>query len=488
MNLFIENFGIINTIIVFISVIFLGTILILLVQKTQSISILKSELLHLNATIQDLDQQAKLIIKSDMELQLYQQKIEDELNKLSLIKNMITSSINILDREKLFLQINEKVINDIGFKKGLILNFDELDAIVNINFEPHQIQSLKTILKYKKGFIKRLQFLSSDSDLYKELINVLQCKDILVAPIEIRGLTYAIFIISDLLVPTEIKKSEQKSFLIICMYLSRCLDNIGLFEELERGKTLAEKKVKEKTHELLKSLRKIETISKLKTDFISSVSHELRTPLTSVKGFSSLLVMGKFGELNPEVKKRLEKIDLNVNKLVTMVNMLLDIARIESGKTEVKIASADIVKLILDVTELLYPQMENKKIKLSTTLPEKVLVLMDKNLIERVLINLINNSLKFTPECGKIMLQCAEQKDKVIVSVSDTGVGISQDDLVKVFTEFYRTATTAGMPGTGLGLSLVKKIIDIHKEKIWVNSELGKGTSFSFTLKIDKNE
>ena len=133
MNLFIEKLGIVNTTIIVINVFFLITILILLFQKTQTISILKSELLHLNTTIQDLDQQAKLIIKSDMELQLYQQKIEDELNKLSLIKNIITSSINILDKEKLFYQINEKVINDIGFKKGLILNFETLDTLVNIN-------------------------------------------------------------------------------------------------------------------------------------------------------------------------------------------------------------------------------------------------------------------------------------------------------------------------------------------------------------------
>ncbi len=488
MSLFIENLGITNTVIIVITIFFLITLISLLFQKTQSISLLKRELFHLNTTIHDLDQQAKLIIKSDMELQLYQQKIEDELNKLSLIKNIITTSINILDKEKLFHQINEKVINDIGFKKGLILNFETLDPLANINLEPHKIQSLKNILKYKKNFIKGQQFLSSDSELYKEFVNVLQCKNILVAPIEVRDLTYAIFIISDLLLPLEIKKSEQKSFLIICMYLSRCLDNIDLFEELEIGKTKAEKKVKEKTHELLKSLQKIETISKLKTDFISSVSHELRTPLTSVKGFSSLLVMGKFGELNPEVKKRLEKIDLNVNKLVDMVNMLLDIARIESGKTEVKIASSDIVKLILDVGDFLSPQIQNKKIELSTILPEKVLVLMDKNLIERVLINLINNSLKFTPENGKIMLKCEELLDKVIVSVTDTGVGIAQDDIEKVFAEFYRTATTAGMPGTGLGLSLVKRIIDNHKEKIWVISELGKGTIFNFTLKIDKNE
>jgi signal transduction histidine kinase len=227
-------------------------------------------------------------------------------------------------------------------------------------------------------------------------------------------------------------------------------------------------------------------VSKLKSEFISSVSHELRTPLTSIKGFSSLLIAEKFGALPPEAKSRLERIDQNVDKLVNMVNTLLDISRIESKRIDIQIAPADLSALVKDVKEMLTPQITRKQINLSIETPESLNVYMDKNLIERVFINIINNSIKFTPAQGSIVVKCTPKEDYVLVSIKDTGCGIEKYDLERIFQEFYRTKSATGIVGTGLGLSLVKKIIETHKEKIWVESEVNKGTSFFFTLKIAK--
>ena len=281
--------------------------------------------------------------------------------------------------------------------------------------------------------------------------------------------------------------SEREIFSILCMYLGQCLDNIKLFEELYISKDELEKKIRERTNELVKTLKDMEGMNKAKSDFISSVSHELRTPLTSVKGFSALLVAEKFGALPPEAKLRLEKIDQNVNKLVEMVNILLDISRIESGKTEVKIAPADIARLIKETSDFLSPQIQAKHIELVTETPATLNVLMDKSLIERVLINLINNALKFTPENGKIIISCKNDKNKAVVCITDTGCGIPKEDMHKLFSEFFRTQITKNIPGTGLGLSLVKRIIETHKEKIWVESQIDAGTSFYFTLKLEGN-
>jgi Amt family ammonium transporter len=291
--------------------------------------------------------------------------------------------------------------------------------------------------------------------------------------------------VADLILPTKIRKSDQEAFLIIGMYFSQCIENIRLFEDLYHNKDDLEKRIKERTNELVKSLRDIEIISKAKSTFISSVSHELRTPLTSVKGFSSLLVDEKFGKLPPQAKERLIKIDENVNKLMDIVNTLLDISRIESGKMEIKIAPFDITKLIKDVTDFLAPQIESKGLNLVLNIPEGLNVFIDKNLIERVLINLINNAIKFTPQGGKIEVSCKQENKKALISVSDTGCGIKKDDHDKIFQEFFRVeATTSIVKGSGLGLSLVKQIIDTHKEKIWIESEIDKGTTFYFTLKL----
>jgi signal transduction histidine kinase len=423
-----------------------------------------------------------------MELKLYQEEEEDKLDKLTFLKNLILSSISILDREDLFSQINEKTINDLGFRKGVILNFNDLGVKVNVNFEPGELEKIRNFFLHKKQMLTTIPLLAYETETGKEITTLFQSKEFLIALIRAKEI-HAIFIVNNVLPQTETTVAEKTIFSILCMYLGQCLDNIKLFEELYNEKVQLENKIKERTSELVKTLREIEVISKAKSDFISSVSHELRTPLTSVKGFSSLLVEEKFGVLPPEAKKRLQKIDENVNKLVDMVNMLLDIARIESGKTEVKIAPADVVRLIKDVGDFLSPQMQSKKLDFAVETPESLYVFMDKNLIERVFINLINNALKFTPAGGKITIRCSKEKNHVLVGVQDTGCGMSKDDLQKLFQEFFRAnnPATQNAQGTGLVLSLVKKIIETHKEKIWVESEVNKGTTFYFTLKLAEN-
>jgi len=480
-----ESLFFIDPLVSLVLIFFVIIILLILyiINKMQNISILKKRLKHLDRTIGDLDEQAKLIIQSDMELKLSQQEIEDKLNKLTLIRNLIASSIYTLNKEELFLQINEKVINDLGFKKGLILDFDSLEARVNIGFNSNETATIKNMLRYKKEKFKEIQLLRPDSESYQQLLPGLKTESMLISPIKVREHIYSIFVVSGLLLHNDIEKPEEETFLIICMYLSQCFNNIGLFEDLYHTKDNLEKKVKERTNELVKSLREIEAISKTKSDFISSVSHELRTPLTSVKGFSSLLAEEKFGKLPPEAKKRLVKVDENVNKLMDIVNTLLDISRIESGKMEVKIAPCELTKIIKEVADFLGPQIEAKSLSLKLDMPKSLNVYMDKNLIERTLINLINNAIKFTPDKGKITVACKQNDNEAIISVSDTGCGIKKDDLEKVFLEFYRTETAGKVTGSGLGLSLVKRIIDTHKEKIWAESRVDKGTTFYFTLK-----
>jgi signal transduction histidine kinase len=464
-------------------------LLIYVTQKLHYITRLRKNIEAQDQTIGELDQQAKLIIKSDMELKLYQQEIEDKLTKLTLIKELIANSMHTLSKKDLFAQLNEHLIHTLGYQKALLFNFNELSIISEVGCNPKENQEIISLIKYKKEALKGLNILPRSSELLGQISAILKTKQLLVAPIKVLENIYAVLIVSNPIIPAEIKKPDEEAFSIICMYLCQCLDKIRLFESLYHTKDNLEKKIKERTAELVKSLRAIEVISKAKSDFISAVSHELRTPLTSVKGFSSLLVEEKFGKLPEEAKKRLITIDDNVNKLMTIVNTLLDIARIESGKMEVKIVPAELTKLIKDVTDLFTPQAAEKNITISVNTPASLNVLMDKSLIERALINLIGNAAKFTPAGGKITVNGRQVENQAVVSVEDTGCGIRQEDLNKIFQEFYRVSNpeNAKIHGTGLGLSLVKRIIDTHKEKIWVDSNEGKGTIFSFTLRMLKN-
>ncbi|MEM7817140.1 MAG: HAMP domain-containing sensor histidine kinase, partial [Candidatus Aenigmatarchaeota archaeon] len=403
--------------------IFFFTILFLvanLLRKIRVIYNLKKHIDYLNQTLKDLENQAKLILKEDIELKSYQEEVEDKINKINLLKKTILSSIYILDKDMLFNQIEESTINDLGFKKGLIIDYTDLSAKVNINLEDYEIETIRKFLYYKKEVFKTTPLITSENEFCKELTKALNYKNFLMAPVRAKESIFAIFVLLDTNLP-DIKKIEKEIFSLICVYFGQCLDNIKLFEELYHIKEELENKVKERAFELVNSLREIEKISKMKSDFISSVSHELRTPLTSIKGFSSLLIEEKFGKLPQEAKERLIKIDENVNKLVDMVNTLLDISRIESGKTEIKISPSDIVKLIKDVCSFLSPQIIQKEIELILDLPQVLMVYIDKNFIERVFINIINNAIKFTPKKGKITIKCKKENTSALISISDTG-------------------------------------------------------------------
>ena len=441
---------------------------------------------YLENIIKDLDHQTKLIIKSDIELKLYQDAVNDKLKKLSFLKHFISSSLNILDRESLFSQITKGVVQSIGFENAAIITCEGLEVKINQGFSEGEIDALKKFITKHREVFTRSALITPDSEICGELKRAFSFQEFLMCPIVLGSEIYAVFCLYKCIVPEGMTEDEREVFSIIAMYLGQCLDNIKLFEALYRSGEELEGKVKQKTFELTKTLQEIEKISKMKSDFISSVSHELRTPLTSIKGYSSLLVAEKFGALTPAAKERLQKIDNNVNKLVDMVNTLLDISRIESKRIEINIAPGDIAKLIQDVADLLMPQTESENIKLSTRIPSTLSVLMDKNLIERVLINLINNAIKFTPQGGEIMIRCEVKNKRAIISVSDTGLGIPKHDLENIFQEFFRVDDPKHkeVKGSGLGLSLVKRIIETHKETIWVASEVHKGTTFHFTLKL----
>ncbi len=445
----------------------------------------KLKIRHLEKKLRDVDHQAKLIIKNDMEVKLYQDAINDKLQKLTFIKNFIGASLSTLDRKLLFSYITTQAVKGMGFKNACILPLSMSEDVINVGFDRNELNVLSEFFTRHREGLDPHSLFSVESDIAAPLRKGLHARDFLVGSIFTGTSLYAGFCVADCTLTGGVTESEKQVFSILCMYLGQCMENIKSFEALYRSGEELEQKIKEKTFQLTQTLQELETISKRKTDFISSVSHELRTPLTSIKGFSSLLVAEKFGKLPPAAQERLKKVDDNVNKLVAMVNTLLDIARIESKRMEIKIAPGDISKLARDVTDFLMPQVDVKHIRLETDAPPSLMVYMDANLIERVLINLINNAIKFTPDNGTIMVKCVKENDQVIISVSDTGFGIPKEDLENIFHEFYRvkTAQHREVKGTGLGLSLVQRIVETHQQRIWVESDLGKGTTFHFTLK-----
>jgi two-component system phosphate regulon sensor histidine kinase PhoR len=197
------------------------------------------------------------------------------------------------------------------------------------------------------------------------------------------------------------------------------------------------------------------------------------------------LLTGKLGDVPSDVRERLEKINRHSDELVHMVNELLDIARIESGKVVMKKEPLELKNIIGAVLDLLSVQLKERQIEFGFDVPQDAnKIFADRSQIERVLINLIGNALKFTPPNGKITVRAQKVDKAVQIDISDTGCGIPEEAQDAIFEEFYRVDNPINqqVKGTGLGLSLVKHILQAHDGKIWVKSRVGAGSTFSFTL------
>jgi signal transduction histidine kinase len=236
--------------------------------------------------------------------------------------------------------------------------------------------------------------------------------------------------------------------------------------------------------ELEKKNKELQKLDKLKTDFINTVSHELRTPLTTVRECISQILDGIHGSTNDAQREFLSICLGDVDRLKRMIDDLLDIAKLEAGKVKIARRQLDLAGLARGVIAAFYPKAKSMNVELREKFSaEKIMVFADKDSMIRVFTNLIGNALKFTNK-GNIEISVTDKSEHVECCVADTGRGIAEDDLPKVFGKFqqFDRKEGGGEKGTGLGLSISKNIIDLHHGKIWVESKLGEGARFIFTL------
>ena len=219
-------------------------------------------------------------------------------------------------------------------------------------------------------------------------------------------------------------------------------------------------------------------LGRMKDEFVSVVSHELRTPLTSIKLYLSLLKSGKFGETNEQQKNAVRIVESESDRLSSLINDLLSLSKLESGKEHLKIREFDLNEL---KKPIYYAGAEGKEIEVAFSIPENFKVNADPSKITQVFVNLMGNAIKFTDNKGKIKVTAEKRKGEWALSIKDSGRGIPHKDIPKLFDKFYQSEShmTRTKGGTGLGLAIVKKIIDLHKGKVEVASSEGKGSTFT---------
>ena len=232
--------------------------------------------------------------------------------------------------------------------------------------------------------------------------------------------------------------------------------------------------------------RQLEAASRHKSEFLANMSHELRTPLNAIIGFSEVLTERMFGELNEKQDEYLKDIHASGQHLLSLINDILDLSKIEAGRMELELADFDLPTAIENALTLVRERAGRRGIALHHAVDQRLGAIRgDERKIKQVLLNLLSNALKFTPEGGRIDVRARRVDAKAEISVVDTGVGIAPEDQEAVFEEFRQVGTAAKkVEGTGLGLSLSRKFIELHGGRIWVASQLGAGSIFTFTFPL----
>jgi len=240
------------------------------------------------------------------------------------------------------------------------------------------------------------------------------------------------------------------------------------------------------TDELQRLYRELETASKHKSEFLANMSHELRTPLTAIIGFSQVLREGISGKINAKQAEYLDDIVTSANHLLALINDVLDLSKVEAGQVELQLAPFSLRDALERGVSMVREQATADGVQVALHANGGLdVVTGDERRIRQVIFNLLSNAVKFTPAGGSVDVTARQDQSEVRVSVADTGPGIAAEDLDRIFEEFQQTEAGARQrEGTGLGLALSKRFVEMHGGRIWCESDLGRGSTFRFTLPL----
>ena len=233
--------------------------------------------------------------------------------------------------------------------------------------------------------------------------------------------------------------------------------------------------------------RQLEVASRHKSEFLANMSHELRTPLNAIIGFSEVLGERMFGELNEKQAEYTDDILSSGRHLLSLINDILDLSKVEAGRMELELTKFDLPMAIDNALTLIRERANRHGVRLQHSVDDRLGELTgDERKIKQILLNLLSNAVKFTPAGGRVDVDAVSADGVVEISVSDTGIGIAPEDQEAIFEEFRQVGTNYAQKreGTGLGLTLTRKFVELHGGKIWVESEVGKGSRFTFTLPL----
>lgn len=435
-------------------------------------------------------------------LQAQVSELEDNLRQLATLNEVSNSFRTILSLQQLLDAIPKAVCERFGFDRAVLYLLDgEMLYAVRATFGPSPEQQALAaeflaasnaqpislngqsieadILRSGQAVIIDDPHLHENLRMNKETI--IDSHSYVQVPIfgheeKVIGLLFADYYLSQ----RRTSPRDATQLLTFANMVGLTIENTRLYNDMEQA-------VAQRTEELRIALERAQEADRLKGQFLAAISHELRTPLNAIIGFSTVMLDELDGPITQMQREDLRTINQNGRFLLHMINELLDLARIEAGKLELNIVAVDLAALINDIGETVQGLLYDKDVMLHIRLPEQLpMVRGDADKIRQILLNLLSNAVKFT-ERGTITISSPEtpQHDHVAISIRDTGIGIAAKDLSVIFEEFRQVhANRKGKRGSGLGLAITRKLVEAHGGQLSVESTLGHGSVFTFTLPI----
>jgi signal transduction histidine kinase len=290
--------------------------------------------------------------------------------------------------------------------------------------------------------------------------------------------------------PHKFRKEDEQLLSALADQAAIAIENAKLFEQVRQHAKGLEAKVSKRTRELEEANLELEAASRHKSEFLANMSHELRTPLNAILGYTELILDKIYGDLPEKIQDVLGRLEQNGRHLLGLINDVLDLSKVEAGQLTLSLndySMKDVVQTVFTAVESLAVE-KNLELKVTVS-PDLAPGKGDEQRIVQVFLNLVGNAIKFS-EKGEVRVEVATSNGTFLVSVSDTGPGLSEADQERIFEEFHQvdSSSTRKKGGTGLGLSIAKRIVEMHGGRIWVESSLGKGSTFWFTLPIRVEE
>lgn len=415
------------------------------------------------------------------------------LSEVEVLYQIARTFISTLHLDSILNEVLREASRLTGFPRSLFLLYKggETHRVTGEKeADPNWVEAVTSLLNEDKDILTQLEkgeivlLPNSESEEIQthSILQRLQIKTLLAVPVIYQGQLAGALYLDSQIATQVFTKRDFRLVVGLADLAAIAIQNAGLFEELKRmNRSLRKTKLA-----LEEANRELKSLDQMKTNLLSNVSHELKTPMVAVKGYTSLVLKGKAGPLASLQKEYLEIALRNIHKQLDLIDDLLDFSKLETNERALSLERMDLAEILNESVQLIRPKAEEKGILIAALIgPAPCWVLCHRKKMGQVFDNLLSNAVKFTSKGGKITIQFRDQKKgKVLISVSDTGIGIPQEKQGKIFDRFYQVESSESRRygGFGLGLAIAQDIIKGHGSKIRVTSLSGHGTEFSFSL------